>query len=408
MVNYITKSELEAAINATKAYVASVYSPKTTGYYHSTLEKLWMYSKRSTDSPEKDIPLFYELITRTPAYERPETSWLRIQARALLMLIDVINGQEPQREYYYKRYIYNGIFFNELEIYRDWRISNCMSEQTLRKEIRIITNFLLFLEEKGIKCLSCVNGENLLEFLQSIDPCYSDQWIRSHAYTVRKFLSCPDLSLTFDFDITPLLSGFRHNKNTRLESYYSVDEIKAVMNAVERDTPWGKTIYVMMLLACVYGLRVSDIRGLSISSIHWKNRTISLYQVKTKRFVELPLIDEVAFAILDYMKNVRPESDDPHVFLRHLAPHIPYSTKDNFGSKVSHYFRKAGVNTTGKHHGLHAMRHSLATNLLAENTATNEIAAILGHSTVKSTKAYIWSDIKHLRLAALEVPSYGK
>lgn len=408
MVNSITKSKLEAAINETKSYVASAYSPKTAGYYHSTLEKLRIYSEKSGNSPDKDIPMFYELITKVPAYERPETSWLKTQARALLMLIDVINGQEPQREYYYSRYIYDGIFFNELETYRSWRFSNGMSEQTLRRETRIVTNFLLFLESKGIGSLSCINSEILLCFLQSIDPDYSDQWIRSHAYTVRKFLSCPDLSLTFDFDITPLLSGFRHNKNTRLESYYTVDEIKAVMNAVERDTQWGKTIYAMMILACVYGLRVSDIRGLQLSSIHWKSRMISLYQVKTKRFVELPLIDEVALAILDYMKNVRPKSDDPHVFLRHLAPYVPYSAKDNFGSKVSRYFKKAGVDTTGKHHGLHSMRHSLATNLLAENTAINEIASILGHSTIKSTKPYIWSDIKHLRLAALEVPGYGK
>ena len=86
---------------------------------------------------------------------------------------------------------------------------------------------------------------------------------------------------------------------------------------------------------------------------------------------------------------------------------MPYSRKDNFGSKVSYYFKKAGVNTDEKHHGLHSMRHSLATNLLGENTAINEIASILGHSSAKSTKRYIWSDIKHLKLCALEVISNG-
>ncbi len=408
MVNSITKSELETAINDTETYIASRYSPKTTGYYHGILEKLRIYSRESGNSPAKDIPMFYGLATGVPAYERPETSWQKTQARALLMLIDIINGREPQREYYYKKYVYCGIFTSELKTYQDWRLSNGMSSQTLRRETRIITNFLLFLEREGITSLSDITGERLVEFLQSIDTGYSDKWIRDHAYTARKFLACPDLNLAFGFDIAPLLSGFRHNKNTRLGSYYTVDEIKAVMDAVDRDTPWGKTIYAMMLLACVYGLRVSDIRELLLSSIHWKNRTVSLYQIKTKRYVELPLVDEVLLAILDYLKNVRPVSDDPHVFLRHHAPHVPYSTKDNFGSKVSGYFRKAGVDTTGKHHGLHSMRHSLATNLLAENTATNEIAAILGHSDIKSTKSYIWSDIKHLRLAALEVPGYGK
>lgn len=408
MINSITQDELEAAINDTKAYIDSVYSPKTASYYHGTLEKLRVYSMKSLDSPDKDIPAFYRLTAKSTAYERPETSWLRTQARAILILIDIINGREPAREYYYRRYVYNGTFSNELATFRDWRISNGMSTETIRKETRIVTDFLLFLEKQGVKHLLQVDGVTLLNFLKSINTGYSDQWIRDHAYTVRKFLECPALGITFGFDITPLLSGFRHNKNTRLESYYTADEIRAVMNAVKRDTPWGKTIYAMMLLACVYGLRVSDIRELMFSSIHWKSKTITLYQKKTKRFVELPLIDEVMLAILDYIKNVRPQSDDPHVFLRHIAPCVPYSSKDNFGSKISHYFKAAGIDTTGKHHGFHSMRHSLATNLLAENTATNEIAAILGHATVKSTKPYIWSDMEHLRLAALEVPEYGK
>ena len=47
------------------------------------------------------------------------------------------------------------------------------------------------------------------------------------------------------------------------------------MDAVDRSTQWGKTIYAMMLLACVYGLRVSDIRGLQLKSLHWKEKTVS-------------------------------------------------------------------------------------------------------------------------------------
>ena len=407
MINSITRDELEKAVMKTEAYAVSVYSAKTAGYYCGALEKLRTYSKESPEEPCKSVPAFYELITKTSPYERPKTSWLRMQARAILMLLDILNGDEPKREYYYKKHAYEGNFVNELASFQTWRISEGMSEGTMRKETLIVTNFLIFLEKKGVLSLLRVNSETLLDFLKDIST-RPDLWTRDCAYTIRKFLSCPTLNLTLDFDPAPLLSGFRHNTDTRLESYYTPDEIRAVMNAVDRDTRWGKTIYAMMILACVYGLRVSDIRELSLSSIHWKSRFISLIQIKTKRFLELPLIDEVMFALLDYLKNARPVSDDPHVFLRHLSPHTPYSKKDNFGSKVSVYFRKAGVDTTGKHHGLHSMRHSLASNLLAENTPINEIASIAGHSNVKSTKAYIRSDIQHLRLAALEVPSYGK
>ena len=68
------------------------------------------------------------------------------------------------------------------------------------------------------------------------------------------------------------------------------------------------------------------------------------------------------------------------------------------------YFKLAGVDTKGKHHGLHSLRHSLATNLFESGTPVNEIAVILGHTSAASTKAYVWSDIERLRIAALEVP----
>ena len=109
-------------------------------------------------------------------------------------------------------------------------------------------------------------------------------------------------------------------------------------------------------------------------------------------------------ALLDYIKNARPESDCPNVFIRLKKPYIPYSMNDHFGDKIFPFFELAGVDTKGKHHGLHSLRHSLATNLFVSGTPVNEIAVILGHTSVESTKTYVWSDIEHLRIAALEVP----
>jgi integrase len=75
---------------------------------------------------------------------------------------------------------------------------------------------------------------------------------------------------------------------------------------------------------------------------------------------------------------------------------------------LSAFFKKANVKTEGKHHGLHAMRHSLATELLNDDVPISEIATILGHSSLQSTTKYIWSDLKRLKVAAMEVAPYGK
>lgn len=407
MVNSLSLQEVYDVVEKAKQHFEPILSSKTFGYYTGVWNKLITYAETSADSSNVDLCSFYEKVAHTPAYTKPSTKWWMMQARAVFVLGDLIISAAPKREYTYNQASYAGIFTNEFNKYIAYRIDEGKARETIRKEKLEVANLLTALEDYGITSLKEVTADHLLCYIASINPNYSDAWKRSQAYTARRFLCCPKLNLSFSYDIETLLLGYRHNKKQRLESFYTTAEIKAVMNAVDRDTPWGKTIYAMMLLACIYGLRVSDIRELQLESIHWKEQTIRLYQYKTKRFVELPLTEETTLALLDYIKNVRPNCTDTHVFIRHTRPYMPYSKKDNFGSKVSYYFKKAGVNTEGKHHGLHSMRHSLATNLLGENTAINEIASILGHSSAKSTKRYIWSDIKHLKLCALEVISNG-
>jgi integrase len=130
---------------------------------------------------------------------------------------------------------------------------------------------------------------------------------------------------------------------------------------------------------------------------------IIINQYKTKRHLELPLIQEVLLAMLDYIKNGRPTTTDTHIFIRQRSPHIHYSENNRFTNKISKYFKKAGIPTENKRSGLHSMRHSLATALLADGVQISDIADILGHASPQATTVYIWSDIEQLRNAALEV-----
>jgi len=57
-----------------------------------------------------------------------------------------------------------------------------------------------------------------------------------------------------------------------------------------------------------------------------------------------------------------------------------------------------------KKHGPHALRHSLATNLLKKNTSIPIISTVLGHQNTESTKQYISVDFTRLKQCALPVP----
>jgi site-specific recombinase XerD len=56
----------------------------------------------------------------------------------------------------------------------------------------------------------------------------------------------------------------------------------------------------------------------------------------------------------------------------------------------------------GKKHGPHALRHSLASALLEENTPLPVIAEILGHRSTATTSTYLQIDINQLRTCTLD------
>ena len=353
---------------------------------------------------EKAIQEYYSLVVGVPPFEAPPLKSKERPARTLRMIQDILHHEEPKR-----RYISNPldcpISYQEiLGRYECLMEADQKSCGTIRTRSGRMKVFFIYLTEFKCTVLQNVTPALFADFVSSLNGRYSSQGKASILYTIRNFFSYDEFSEMLSFDPFPFFSGIHSKKHERLTSFYTAEEVKRILNAVDRSTPWGKTVYLMMLLACVYGLRSSDIKALRFDDINWKRRTITTIQFKTHKEVSLPITDEVLFALLDYIKNARPKVENPKVFIRLRKPYIPYSMNDHFGDKIFPYFKIAGVDTKGKHHGLHSLRHSLATSLLDAGTPVNEIAVILGHTSVASTKTYIWSDIEHLRIAALEVP----
>jgi len=111
----------------------------------------------------------------------------------------------------------------------------------------------------------------------------------------------------------------------------------------------------------------------------------------------------VGWALIDYIDNGRPVSDSPHIFLRERAPYIPLTNFDNILVK---HLRLAGISTEYvRHHGLHALRHGLATTLLEQGVSLDVIQPLLGHLNMHTTKKYAATNVSELRDCALEVPA---
>lgn len=192
-------------------------------------------------------------------------------------------------------------------------------------------------------------------------------------------------------------------RQPKIPSIYSREEVERLIAAIDRANPQGKRDYAMILLAARYGLRVSDIIGLRHCNLDWAAGRIVLLQQKTGKKIELPLSEEVGKAIIDYLKFARPDIDEPYVFITVNAPYCKL-TSACISRTISDYMRLADISFEERRHGPHALRHSLATNLLGLNEPLPVISEILGHSSTESTRSYLRVDFNQLKQCALEVP----
>jgi len=204
-------------------------------------------------------------------------------------------------------------------------------------------------------------------------------------------------------DLSTVLQHFHKIRREKLPSVYTANEVSQIETSIERSNPTGKRNYAMILLSTRLGLRASDIAYLTFGNIDWENSIIKLSQFKTGREIELPLLADVGDAIIDYIKYGRRRSLSSRIFLKACAPFTPVEN-GSVASAIGRIIPSSGVNTIGRRHGAHAMRHSLASRFLENQEPIPVISEALGHQSSDTTMSYIRIDIESLRKCALDTP----
>jgi site-specific recombinase XerD len=294
-------------------------------------------------------------------------------------------------------------FTPEFEAYASSLAGRGLAEATVRVKTVMLRRFLAFLAGSGVRELAALSAADVSGYVRSLAPMAASSraaqlyFVREYLrFVVREHGADPALAAMFPVIVT--------DRDAVLPSVYRRGEVAGALAQAGDRSESARRDRAVMLLASLLGLRSGDIKGLQFDQIDWANRRVSLVQHKTGRRLDLPLPDECALSIIDYWKNERPEVDDPHVFLRHRAPHQPVAAGNHFHHVAAGCFAHAGIDVSGRHRGLHALRHSAAVGMLESGTAYPVIGAVLGHADANTTRRYLRVDVAHLRPLALEVP----
>ena len=116
-------------------------------------------------------------------------------------------------------------------------------------------------------------------------------------------------------DLRGCLPHVRIMRNAFVPSSWKAEDVQKMLGSIDRSNPLGRRDYSILLLVTRLGLRVSDIRNLKFENLDWTRKIIKITMVKTKRSLELPLLKDVGWALIDYLKNGRLESKSDCVFI---------------------------------------------------------------------------------------------
>lgn len=196
----------------------------------------------------------------------------------------------------------------------------------------------------------------------------------------------------------PIKQRKRHNDAIkRLE----IDEVAKMLDAVDsgelltekEKVYWKKTRLrdkAILVLFVTYGLRLSELKELNVSSFNFSRGYFKIYRKRGKE-VEMPINKTCELVILDYLNNERTPSED-----------LPEKSKDALflslqNTRMSEQsirdltkkYTSMGMGT-GRNNGYspHKLRATAATTLIQEGFSIYDVQNLLDHDNVTTTQLY--------------------
>ncbi|CAN5191898.1 hypothetical protein BH10CYA1_BH10CYA1_64910 [soil metagenome] len=243
--------------------------------------------------------------------------------------------------------------------------------------------------------------EAIGKFLYDDIAVRSGQGAASTLSATRNFLRFLVAENKISADLVAAVPRVRTTTQGNLPERLSEIQLNKVVASTADGTAAEKRNRGVLLLLVRLGLRAQEVAALSLDDVDWTNSSILIRASKTCLERELPLMTDVAEAILRYLQHGRPEATHRKIFAQTKPPFKPLS-----GSAVSKIaivlLNKSGIQCRSK--GAHVFRHSVASRLVNSGSHYKDVADILGHQSLKTTAIYAKLDVLTLAKIALPWP----
>lgn len=276
-----------------------------------------------------------------------------------------------------------------------------MAENTVLYRTRYVKEFLQTKFGEGPLKFADLTPRDITEFVSERAQTYKPLSTKVVASSLRSYLRFLRLRGEISRDLSAAVPAVAAWKQAHLPRTLSDEQICKFFSSFDCSTPTGRRDYAICLCLFELGLRASDVAQLCLDDIDWRAGTLRVCNIKTQHSRLLPLPERLGRAIVDYLRNGRPESADRHLFLLHVAPR---------GTSIGHGVVQKAVRTACARAGFtvpfgpHAFRHTLASSLYEKGATFKEIADILGHKEIDTVSIYTKVSMSGLSKVALPWP----
>ena len=181
----------------------------------------------------------------------------------------------------------------------------------------------------------------------------------------------------------------------KLPDTLSTEEIDKLIAAIDLSKPEGERNRAIIETLYGCGLRVSELTGLRLSDLFFKEGFIKVTGKGNKsRFV--PIAEVTQKYIELYRKHIRSHQDiqkghEDTLFLNRRGKKL---TRAMIFTIITRLAEAAHLR---KKISPHSLRHSFATHLLENGADLRAIQQMLGHESITTTEIYVHLDRSHLR-----------
>jgi len=280
-------------------------------------------------------------------------------------------------------------FFDYLRVERGLATNTLLAYQTDLRQ------FFEFLVGRGIRSLSEVTGEVILQYLTSL---------RTQLLTPRSIARKRSAIAMFHrFAQREQLTS--HNPTENLESpkvrpalprVLTIEEVDQLLAAPAPGEVAGVRDRAMLELMYAAGLRVSELINLKIDEVNLDIGFVRCFGKGGKERI-VPIGRAAIMALRDYLSFARPKLDrgrEPQMlFLTNRGNRF---SREAFWRQIKAHARRAGIQ---KPVSPHTLRHSFATHLLERGADLRSIQEMLGHASIATTQIYTHVSRSRLREA---------